>query len=332
MVTPEQVIKRPLYNVNGCKVDDHKRPKALMSNSLGEKPKVTTNLLIAKKLSINSTDVDSNLDENNKVKRCEPRELGRKTYLDSRPASKVKFWDPRCSKDGNAQKWKMDNVANTSSNELAKREKIKIAMSLFNEVYDSRYQEKNRLKPNEDKIANWRFPQEVAKIVKQRLNWMDHEKVLGPVCGVQVGDKFRFRSQLQMVGLHCQLLCGIDYTNIQGKNLVISIVDSQRYSNESECGEKLIYCGHGGHGFLGCKKPQEDQKLERGNLALKHSMVEKKPVRVIRKVGKNQQVFVYDGLYIVNRCTQEKSEGKLVFKFKLNRLPGQPLSLPSVLC
>ncbi|CAH1429571.1 unnamed protein product [Lactuca virosa] len=43
----------------------------------------------------------------------------------------------------------------------------------------------------------------------------------------------------------------------------------------------------------------DDQKLERGNLALKNSMTEKSPVR------------------------KRSSEGKMVFMFELHKMPGQ---------
>nr|XP_043610895.1 YDG domain-containing protein At5g47150-like isoform X2 [Erigeron canadensis] len=215
-----------------------------------------------------------------------------------------------------------------SEKERVRREKIQEAMKLFNEVYDRMFLE-NKVKEKGEKIAHWRVPGEAAKVVKDRVKWVDFGKVLGPLCGVQVGDKFRFRSQLQMVGLHCQPQAGIDYTQIKGKILAISIVDSNSYSNERESGDVLFYSGQGGLKFLGNKEVlPEDQKLEKGNLALKNSMNEKNVVRVIRKVqevGRNGNAFVYDGLYLVNNFTQEKgTEGNMVFMFQLNRVPGQP--------
>ncbi|PWA14582.1 SRA-YDG, PUA-like domain protein [Artemisia annua] len=76
-----------------------------------------------------------------------------------------------------------------------------------------------------------------------------------------------------------------------------------------------------------CKLPLEDQKLSRGNRALKNSLDEKTPLCVIQKVewdGKND-VFVYYGLYTMNNYTQERSaEGNMVFKFQLQRIRGQP--------
>ncbi|KAI3712603.1 hypothetical protein L1987_71163 [Smallanthus sonchifolius] len=176
-------------------------------------------------------------------------------------------------------------------------------------------------------MAHWRVPMEAAKVVKQMLKWMEPEKSLGPICGVQIGDQFKYRSQLKMIGLHFQLQSGIDYTNIEGKNLALSVVDAHRYSNKSASSDMLIYCGQGGLKFLGRKFPPEDQKLKRGNLALKNSMDERTPVRVIRKLEglKKNEVFVYDGLYVVNHYKEKRNEeGNIVYKFHLHRVPGQP--------
>jgi euchromatic histone-lysine N-methyltransferase len=89
----------------------------------------------------------------------------------------------------------------------------------------------------------------------------------------------------------------------------------------------LIYTGQGGNVMSSDKDP-EDQKLERGNLALKNISEEKNPVRdVIRgseSMDGKSKIYVYDGLYLVDSCWQEMgSHGKLVYKFRLRRIPGQ---------
>ncbi|KAM0009503.1 putative [histone H3]-lysine(4) N-trimethyltransferase [Helianthus debilis subsp. tardiflorus] len=259
--------------------------------------------------------------ENSKVKSFEARELVRsKSYLGARSTAKVKFWDPTCE----VQKSE-DTTTVVSAKEKTRRKKIKEAMALFDQVYESIYQE-NKMKRDSEKIPPSCVPMEVAKIVKRKLKWMDPEKIAGSVCGVQIGDKFKFRSQLMMVGLHSQPHSGIDYANIEGQNVAISVVDARRYSNESGSSDTLIYSGHGGSGLYGSNVPAEDQKLVRGNMAMKNSIETKTPVRVMRKVGGfGNDVFVYDGLYVVEKCTQGKSEeGKVVFKFHLERVPGQP--------
>lgn len=248
-----------------------------------------------------------------------------KNLVPKRPPGKVKFWDPS---EGDARKSEDGKAFVVSEKEKVRRKKINEAMKMFDEVYKELYKE-NSEKEKGKKIAHWRVPSEAVKIVKQKLKWIDVGKKLGPICGVQVGDKFRYRSQLQMIGIHCQPQSGIDYMDVRGKNLAISIVDSNRYKNGRQSCDVLKYSGQGGMRFFGNKEVlPEDQKLERGNLALKNSMDEKNVVRVVRKiheVGGNNDVFVYDGLYIVKSCKEEKGDqGKMVFMFELKRIAGQP--------
>ncbi|XP_076953826.1 histone-lysine N-methyltransferase, H3 lysine-9 specific SUVH7-like [Bidens hawaiensis] len=249
-----------------------------------------------------------------------------KSYLGAKTASKVKFYDPTCEVQKSEVQKSEDKTVIASRNKLTKREKIQQAMAVFDEVYEPFCQE-NKLKPKNERIQSAIIPTEVAKVVKQKLKWVDPEKIVGPVCGVLIGDKFKYRSQLMMTGLHSQPQSGIDYAKINGENVAISIVDAHRYSNESGSSDTLVYFGQGGVSMFGSNKSApEDQKLVRGNLAMKNSMDRKTEVRVIKKVqGFGRDVFVYDGLYVVVRYTEEESaEGKTVFKFHLKRVPGQP--------
>ncbi|KAF5795138.1 putative histone-lysine N-methyltransferase [Helianthus annuus] len=303
-----------------------------------QKPKVTITHEPQKKLIKNVNKADSNVKkmtpddmdelvashpvENSKLKSFVPKELERsKTYLGSRSEAKVKYWDPMCEEVKKSE----DTTTVVSQKENTRREKIKEALDVFDQVYEPFYQE-NRRKPKSEKIPSWRIPMEAAKIVKQKLKWMDPGKVVGSVCGVQIGDKFKYRVLLKMVGLHSQPQAGIDFAKIEGKNLAISIVDSHRYSNVSRSRDTLIYSGQGGLGLFGSKSPPKDQQLVSGNMAMKNSMDKKSPVRVIRKVASfGMDVFVYDGLYTVDRYTDNKNaERNIEFKFHLKRVPGQP--------
>ncbi|KAF5795137.1 putative [histone H3]-lysine(4) N-trimethyltransferase [Helianthus annuus] len=304
----------------------------------GQKPKVTITHEPQKKLTKNVNKADSNVKkmtpdgmdelvtsrpvENSKLKRFVPKELERsKSYLGSRSGAKVKYWDPMCEEVKKSE----DTTTVVSQKENTRREKIKEALDVFDQVYEPFYQE-NRRKPKGEQISSWRIPTEAAEIVKRKLKWMDPGKVVGSVCGVQIGDKFKYRALLKMIGLHSQPQAGIDFAKIEGKNLAISIVDSQRYLNVSGSSDTLIYSGQGGHGLFGSKSPPKDQQLVSGNMAMKNSMDKKSPVRVIRKVASfGMDVFVYDGLYIVDRYTDNKNaEGNIEFKFHLKRIPGQP--------
>lgn len=161
-------------------------------------------------------------------------------------------------------------------------------------------------------------------------------QILGAVPGVEVGDEFQYRVELAIVGIHRLYQAGIDSMKYKGDKLVaVSIVASGGYADELDNSDVLIYSGQGG--LSGKNKQPEDQKLKGGNLALANSISVKNYVRVIRGSkeikasesadarAKTVMTYVYDGLYTVERFWQEKGiHGKLVFKFELRRLPGQP--------
>ncbi|WJX60548.1 [histone H3]-lysine(4) N-trimethyltransferase [Trifolium repens] len=177
-------------------------------------------------------------------------------------------------------------------NDPMARNKVRNALRLFQAVSRQLLQEAEAKAKSNEKERR-RFDLQAAKILKEKGNYVNEGgKILGSVPGVEVGDKFHYRIELNIIGLHRQ---------IQG--------------------------GQGGNVMSSDKDP-EDQKLERGNLALKNSSEEKNPVRVIRgseSVDGKSKIYVYDGLYLVESCWQEMgSHGKLVYKFRLRRIPGQP--------
>ena len=51
--------------------------------------------------------------------------------------------------------------------------------------------------------------------------------------------------------------------------LAVAIVLSGQYEDDLDNSEDVIYTGQGGNNLLGDKKQMQDQKMERGNLALK---------------------------------------------------------------
>ncbi|KAK4790958.1 hypothetical protein SAY86_031371 [Trapa natans] len=159
---------------------------------------------------------------------------------------------------------------------------------------------------------------------------------IGVVPGVEIGDTFFYRIELNAVGLHRPPQNGIDFTKENGDIIAISVVASNDTDNMNSPDE-LIYVGQGGIARSGgvCRDCNEDQKLIRGNLAMCNSVGVKNPVRVIRTVGTSiydrelvthsKEIFVYDGLYVVESCYEGHGvNGRLIFKFKLKRLPGQP--------
>ncbi|KAF8731857.1 hypothetical protein HU200_015801 [Digitaria exilis] len=151
-------------------------------------------------------------------------------------------------------------------------------------------------------------------------------KRIGEVPGVEVGDMFYFRIEMCLVGLHSHSMAGIDYMVAKFGNeddpVAISIVSAGVYDNTEDDPDVLVYTGQGMSG-------KDDQKLERGNLALERSLHRGNSIRVIRSVkdliSPTGKIYIYDGLYKIKEAWMEKGKsGFNVFKHKLLREPGQP--------
>jgi [histone H3]-lysine9 N-trimethyltransferase EHMT len=120
---------------------------------------------------------------------------------------------------------------------------------------------------------------------------------------------------------------------VKGVPIAVSIVASKGYPDRLTSTDELIYTGSGGN--ISNKKQVKNQKLERGNLALKNCLKSKSPVRVIHGFkcthsGEASQsnvmttsMSIYDGLYSVIDFWKELPKGFVVFKYKLERIPGQ---------
>ena len=153
----------------------------------------------------------------------------------------------------------------------------------------------------------------------------------GNAPGAVVGDFFYYRSELLVLGLHNQTQAGIASANADGEKFGSSIVASGGYEDDEDHGETMMYTGHGGNSKSN-RRQVKDQVLAGGNLALKNSCYKSRPVRVIRghvNIPTNQspskKIYSYDGLYnVVSESLELGTSGFRVFKFKLERLPGQP--------
>jgi len=174
-----------------------------------------------------------------------------------------------------------------------------------------------------------------AGVIKALPGFTQHDPIIGNVPGVEVGDEFLYKVELALVGLHQPNRGGIGTTRgANGVLVAISIVASGYYPDELSSSGELVYTGSGGK-YAG-KKTDENQQLKRGNLALKNCIQTETPVRVIhgfkglsREEGSHSRAkkasgFTYDGLYHVVDCWREGQAGSKVFKYKLQRIPGQP--------
>ncbi|KAK8489881.1 hypothetical protein V6N12_038454 [Hibiscus sabdariffa] len=219
-----------------------------------------------------------------------------------------------------------DNGAMTTRNKV--RETLRLFQAIFRKLLQ---EEESKMK--EQGKASKRIDILAAKILKEKGKYVNTGKqIIGPVPGVEVGDEFQYFVELNIVGLHRQSQGGIDYVKQGEKIIATSIIAAGGYENDLDSSDVLSYMGQGGNVMQKGKQP-EDQKLERGNLALANSKVVKNPVRVIRGETRSSstllesrgKTYVYDGLYLVEEFKQEPGpHGKLVYKYKLVRILGQP--------
>ncbi|KAJ1288643.1 hypothetical protein BS78_02G103700 [Paspalum vaginatum] len=174
--------------------------------------------------------------------------------------------------------------------------------------------------------ANKRHNLKAGGIMNYAELRVNKNKRIGEVPGVEVGDTFYFRIEMCLVGLNSQSMSGIDYMSAKFGNeedpVAISVVSSGVYDNTEDDPDVLVYTGQG-------KSGKDDQKLERGNLALERSLHRGNLIRVIRSVKDltcpTGKIYIYDGLYKIKEAWLEKGEsGFNVFKHKLLREHGQP--------
>lgn len=225
-----------------------------------------------------------------------------------------------------------------SSNCSDARSKVLETLRLFQSNFRKILQgEESKLRPGELNTKQIRrIDLQAAKFVKEKGKEVNTgTQILGKVPGVEVGDAFQYRVELALVGVHRLYQAGIDSMYNGGLLVATSIVASGAYDDDLGDADELIYSGQGGN-VVGKVKIPEDQKLVKGNLALKNSIATRNPVRVIRgskeirvpEPGGRPNVvttYVYDGLYTVdNYWTEQGPHGKMVFMFKLVRIPGQP--------
>nr|GMD00567.1 histone-lysine N-methyltransferase, H3 lysine-9 specific SUVH6-like [Ipomoea batatas] len=219
------------------------------------------------------------------------------------------------------------------------RKRVMRTLDLFKDVYAVRFKAYKAEQNHGSAIQSTDV--RTAMALKHEGKWVNYEGrvFVGNVPGVYIGDQFRFRAELVIVGLHRKFYDGIHYVKIQGKNYATSIVNSGRYDNRSISPDSFIYVGHGGNPRIAGNVPV-DQKLKNGNLALKNSSDKGVPVRVTRaccvrdehSTTKNNKRYIYEGLFVVTRYWKESSarHGKMEFMFELHRMPNQPSFTPEM--
>ncbi|KAJ8432290.1 hypothetical protein Cgig2_028552 [Carnegiea gigantea] len=147
--------------------------------------------------------------------------------------------------------------------------------------------------------------------MKEKKEILYPDKRIGHIPGIEVGYQFFSRAEMVAIGFHSPWLNGIDYIGQSATKteedrhytfpIAVSIVMSGQYEDDLDNSEDIIYTGEGGHDLVGSKLQHADQVLLRGNLAMKNSMEQSVPVRVVRghisASSYSGKIYTYDGLY-----------------------------------
>ncbi|WCJ36407.1 Histone-lysine N-methyltransferase H3 lysine-9 specific SUVH5 [Euphorbia peplus] len=264
------------------------------------------------------------------VKEISPRLPVKRDFRDRRGGRYRPYQETDTFSDGNSKK---DRSRYRNEETGVMKNKINTILGIYHKILENVLRENNKL------ICKRASPyQHAASLLSKRgISFLNVEKRIGSVPGVEIGDEFESRAELVIVGLHHQYTRGIDYMKIDGTTkLATSVVSSDRYDNSVNSSGEMIYTGEGGgnpmvSSYARCK----DQVLTQGNLALWNSMERGTPIRVIRKCTlQRKKFFVYDGLHLVEKCRSERDPlyNKIVFKFHFRRIldqPKNPRGLPS---
>ncbi|KAL2544771.1 histone-lysine N-methyltransferase [Forsythia ovata] len=157
------------------------------------------------------------------------------------------------------------------------------------------------------------FAVEIIKERKMEVN--TGKKILGEVPGVEVGDEFQYRVELAIVGIHRPYQAGIDSMKHNGISVANSIVDAGVYAGDKHNADVIIYSGQGGN-IVGKNKPPEDQKLKKGNLALKNSISAKNsrscyPTTERNKAFRASELDV-PSYYVPTHASADKAQSKVM--------------------
>lgn len=100
------------------------------------------------------------------------------------------------------------------------------------------------------------------------------ESAFGHIAGIKPGDSFGGRGELAILGLHKQMMRGID--DVNNPRGAYAIVLSGGYADDDDTGNEFTYTGEGGQEG---RKQAKDQTWTRGNLGLQRSCQTQTPVR-----------------------------------------------------
>ncbi|BBN15965.1 hypothetical protein MPTK1_7g02350 [Marchantia polymorpha subsp. ruderalis] len=214
---------------------------------------------------------------------------------------------------------------------LERRELVKDTLETFQRIWEFMENEAEDVTPKRRR-SDMRV---AAKMRESKLTL--EEDIIGEVEGVEVGDTFSWRAEMAVIGLHKELVAGINVvkrSESEGGPIATSVVfgAASSYSDNIYQDSSTDRCVYSGEGGLPSKSKDStgyrDQTLTGGNLALKRTADQKIPLRVIRGLKKverkDDRKYIYDGLYEIIAYQYDTGvNGNKVYKFVLERLPGQ---------
>lgn len=134
----------------------------------------------------------------------------------------------------------------------------------------------------------------------------------GPVPGVEVGRRFRRRSDAADAKVHRPHQNGICGTKEFGCE---SIALVGGYEDDIDNGDEIIYTGEGGRD-PDTGKQVADQQLVKGNAALATSVRTRNPIRVLR--GSTKTGYTYGGLFqVVDYWRAKGKSGFMIWQYRL---------------
>jgi len=155
-------------------------------------------------------------------------------------------------------------------------------------------------------------------------------KHYGSIPGIPIGTVFRDRAELHASGGHAPLMAGISGSSTEAAD---SVVVSGGYEDDVDLGDTILYTGQGGNDPA-TNQQVADQELVRGNMGLVKSLLEGRPVRVIRGANPHSQYapergYRYEGLFAVEDYWRDIGKsGYLIWRFRLRKLEGVLSPLP----
>ena len=142
-------------------------------------------------------------------------------------------------------------------------------------------------------------------------NSSGYRRVHGEIAGVPIGLALRGRGEAAIVGIHCNILSGIDSLKDE-PCYAVCLSGGYADDKEDDSDGKIYYTGSGGQKG---GRQVSDQIENTANQSLLLSHKKKMPIRVLR--GKYPEYY-YDGLYRCVDWTHEPSlDGPKVYQFIL---------------